>query len=57
MRPAWHEPFGFERLDMSSPKVSLTCLKVERLNAEGLMGCQFDPVQGKGRPLYVSPVG
>jgi len=35
----------------------LTCLKVERLKAEGLMGCQFDPVQGKGRPLYMSPVG
>jgi len=51
IRPAWHEPFGFERLDMSSPKVSLTCLKVE-----GLMGCPFDSVQGKGSPLYVNPI-
>jgi hypothetical protein len=29
---------------------------VERLKAEGLMGCPFDPAQGKGSPLYVNPV-
>jgi hypothetical protein len=35
---------------------SSICLKVERLNAEGLMGCRFDPAQDKRNPLYVSPI-
>ena len=26
------------------------------IKAEGLMGCPFDPVQGKESPLYVNPV-
>ena len=41
--PFGPEPFGRE-------------LRVERLKAEGLMGCPFDPAQGKGSPLYVNPV-
>ena len=40
------EPFGPERLDLSSST---------GLKAEGLMGCPFDPAQGKGSPLYVNP--
>jgi hypothetical protein len=42
------EPFGSEHFGLE--------LNAERLKAEGLMGCPFDPAQGKGSPLYVNPV-
>ena len=42
------EPFGPESLDLE--------LETERLKAEGLMVCPFDPAQREGSPLYVNPV-
>jgi hypothetical protein len=53
-----HEPFspesfGFEPLGR---ELRVERLRVERLKAEGLMGCPFNPAQGKESPLYANLV-